>query len=115
MPRLRPLFMLHRRHQWPSIRHRPRITTGTLSRGTTGSTGRTDSRRVEPSVPFGPQPSPQEILQGIRRRYPSLEGHATGAGDGQPVAVRRFLADGPREAAVRTVHRQEVVKLVGEV
>ena len=29
--------------------------------------------------------------------------------------VRRFLADRWRESAVRTVHRQEVVKLVGEV
>jgi hypothetical protein len=64
------------------------------------------------SVPFRSQSRPQEIL---RRASCGLEGHSTGTGHRQPVAIRRWVADRRREPAVRAVFRQEVVELVGEV
>ena len=40
---------------------------------------------------FRPQPVPQQILQRVLRRHPAFEGHVTDAGNGQAVAVGRFL------------------------
>ncbi len=57
----------------------------------------------------------QEIVYRVLRRHPPLEGHATGAREFQPIAVRRQLAHRRRQHAVRTVERKEFFQIRGEV
>ena len=53
----------------------------------------------------------QEIVYRVLRRHPPLEGHATGAREFQPIAVRRQLAHRRCQPAVRPVERNELVQV----
>ena len=57
----------------------------------------------------------EEIVYRVLVRHPPLEGHATGAREFQPIAVRRQLAHRRRQHAVRTVERKEFFQIRGEV
>src|SRR2546422_10343208 len=57
----------------------------------------------------------QQIVYRVLRRHPPLEGHATGAREFQPIAVRRELAHRRRQPAVRPVERKELVQVRSEV
>src|SRR5882724_5710600 len=57
----------------------------------------------------------QEIVYRVLRRHPPLEGHATGAREFQPIAIRHQLAHRRHQPAVRPVERNELVQVRGEV